>query len=49
MGSRRMGLGEGAVLQKASTSFDQSIAVRPATAACCAAAVPSHSVGTAPN
>jgi len=29
-----MGLGEGAVLQKASTSFDQSIAVRPATPAC---------------
>ncbi len=33
MGSRRMGLGESAVLQKASTSFDQSIAVRLGSAA----------------
>ena len=39
--ARRMGWGEGAVLQKASTSFDQSIMVRPAApprgAACPAA------------
>ena len=44
--ARRMGLGEGAVLQKASTSFDQSIAVRgvrPVLCAdCCASAARRH-------